>query len=223
MRKFCCTFLSMMLFATAQGHEAPSIVQTNEQSTSSQASPSQDCLSTFWARLLPLMAKNNSYISIEDMERVAGVKMQHVVNIGAADRIGIYEQHMPFPSAAHPFTSNLSIRVENHEEVLPSSEIMSTWRAVQWQPGSTSTVDISCASTGATLRVAQAEADLKALGLQRAGVLSKGIQRADVFVNDWNEQVYLFYAIPVIVTPPIISLRIIGTKAPKKPPLNWPK
>jgi hypothetical protein len=223
MRKFVPTFLTIVFLPTAQAHQASSIVQSGQESISAHASPNQGCLYDLWERLLPIMAKNNSYISIEDMEQITGVSMQHLANVGPADRIGIYEQHVLLQSTTQPFTSDLSIRIETHDDLLPPSEVMSTWRAAQWQPGSTSTVDLSCAGPGQGLKVAQAEADLKALGLQRAGVLSKGIQRAEVFANDWNEQIYLFYTIPTITTPPVTSLRIIGTRAPKKLPINWPK
>ncbi|GLQ91519.1 hypothetical protein GCM10007901_04690 [Dyella acidisoli] len=165
------------------------------------------------------MAKNNSYISIEDMEQVTGVKIQHVVKVGPIDTIGIYEQ-LATPLASGSYSTFLSLRVEIHEDNLPPIETFSTWRALQWQPGSTSTVDLSCNST---LSVKQAEGDLRALGLRSAGVLSKGIERAEVFVNDWNEQVYLYYTIPTIVNPLVSSIRIIGQKAPKKPPIKWPQ
>ncbi|GLQ96579.1 hypothetical protein GCM10007863_09970 [Dyella mobilis] len=165
------------------------------------------------------MAKNNSYISIEDMEQVAGIKMQHVAKVSPTDTVGIYQQ-LVNPSVDGTFSSHLSLKVERYEDNLPPDEIFSTWRAMQWQPGSISVVDLSCSST---LSVKQAEKDLTALGLQPAGTLHKGIQRAEVFVNDWNEQVYLYYTIPLIVTPPVASIRIVGQKIPRKPPIKWPE
>jgi hypothetical protein len=215
--------LKVMLLATTLSlasctHETSKAVIDTPESIQSRPLPSQDCLYSLWKKLLPLMARNNNYISIEDMEHVAGVKMQHVVNVSPTDVVGIYEQ-FSLPSTNNNFSPYLSLRVETHEEALPYNKAVSTWRALQWQYGSTSTVDVSCSST---LSVKEAEGDLRALGLHPAGTLSRGIQRAEVFVSDWNEQTYLYYTIPTITTPPVSSIRIIGMKT-KRPPVKWPQ
>lgn len=69
--------------------------------------------------------------------------------------------------------------------------------------------------TPSVVTLAEAEADLRALGLHSIGVTA-GIRHMEVFANDWNEQAYLYYAVPMNVVPYVLSIHIVGEKAPKK-------
>ncbi|MBE1159905.1 hypothetical protein [Dyella acidiphila] len=211
--------LAALLLPAACAHDAR-VASDNQEPVQLHPSPSDDCLYTLWKRMLPFMKKNNSYMSIDDVERLTGVKMQHESKVGPTDTVGIYEQ-FTLPPTHHPLPPALSLRVETHEETLPINEAPFTWRGSQWQSGSSSTVYLEClGGPGAALTPAEAARDIKAMGLHSAGVLSKGMQRQEVFVDDWNEQISIYYTSPSIVSSTVDSVRITGVKAPKKPPIE---
>jgi hypothetical protein len=215
MGKLKVAFLSVLLLLAACVHETPKDHAANSGTPRIRSLPSRSCMYVLWKKMLPLMAKKNSYIGIEDMEHVAGIRMQYLTEVSPTDTVGIYEQGAS-SSSNDPASPELSLRIETHEDSLPPRKGLYTWRALQWHPGSNSIVDLSClGGGGSSLTLAEAEADLRALGLHSIGVTA-GIRHMEVFANDWNEQAYLYYAVPVNVVPYVLSIHIVGEKAPKK-------
>lgn len=96
------------------------------------SSPPDSCMTKLWEGFLPLIAKNHSYIGMADVEHVAAVKMQHVVEVAPMDSIGSYEMHGPVLfNSYHP--SALSIRIEIQDEPLPArpGDFNFSWQVAQ--------------------------------------------------------------------------------------------
>jgi hypothetical protein len=165
------------------------------------------CMRNLWQGLLPFLAKD-SYIAAADMERLAGFKMQKVVDVAPGDTIATYEDN----GATH-----LSIRVETLN-VPPSYTVPNmkyNWqvaqgRSIAWY-GSTSIVDFSCLDKADGLQLSKLEADLFSLGFHKIGFTAQE-NHAEYFWGNTGS-VVVYFDLPVESVPTVSSLHIVGAKS----------
>lgn len=215
MDKLKLTGLCAIFLLTACVGTTTTPVVKNSEAVLVHSELAGSCMHSLWKALLPLMAANNSYISVENLEHVTGVRMQYLAKVSPTDTVGIYQQGVS-SSFADSNGPGLSFRIETHEDTLPSSKGLYTWQSLQWHPGSTSVLDLSCINGTDQLRLTEAEADLRELGLRSIGITS-GTRHMEVFVDDWNEQTNLYYDVPVNTVPYVLSIHVVGEKVTGKP------
>ncbi len=211
--RWCWIFLATSLvapYAYAQTTSATPI-------GSFTSSPPDSCMTKLWNGFFPFIAKNHSYISMADVERVAGIKVQHVVEVAPMDSIGSYEMHGPvLLNSFDPW--ELSIRDEIQDETIPVKPhgFNFSWQVTQGRAtlgrGSTSVLDIACMGMG-ELTLVKVEADLQSAGFKLVARSTRPLQQyLEIFANQWGEQTYVYYEQPVEVAPDVISLHVVGMK-----------
>ena len=179
------------------------------------ASPSDSCMTKLWKGLLPLVAKDHSYISMADVERVAGVRMQHVVQVAPMDSIGSYEMHRPVLLHSYdPWALSFRDEIQDQPSPAKSNSFDSSWQVAQGLAtggrGSTSVLDIACSGMGA-LTLAKVEADLQMAGFKVVAKSTMPLQQhVEIFANQWGDQIHVYYEMPVEVAPGVTSLHIVG-------------
>lgn len=172
-------------------------------------------MTKLWKGLLPLVAKDHSYISMADVERVAGVKMQHVVQVAPMDSVGSYEMDVPWTLHSYDLRA-LSFRDEIQDEpslARPNSS-HSSWQVAQGRAtvrrGSTSVLDIACSGMG-ELTLVKVEADLQTAGFKVVAKSTSPLQQyMEIFANQWGDYIYVYYEAAVEVAPGVTSLHIVG-------------
>jgi hypothetical protein len=177
------------------------------QPKSSQAQPPKSCMQDLWQGLLPLIAKG-SYVTVPDMEHLAGIKMQQAVDVAPADTIATYENNGTTP---------LSIRVEVQEvpALYDIPHMKYTWqvmqgRSIAWH-GSTSVVDFSCLDSSGGLQLSKVEADLDSLGFKRTGSTAQEVH-SEYFVGRLGT-VVVYFDVPVEAVSTVTSLHIVGSRS----------
>ena len=179
------------------------------------ASPSDSCMTKLWNGLLPLVAKDHSYISMADVERVTGVKMQHVVQVAPMDSIGSYEMHRPMLLHSYdPWMLSLRDEIQGEPSPAEPNSRNSSWQVAQGRAtgsrGFTSVLDIACSGMGA-LTLVKVEADLQTAGFKVAAKSTRPLQQyVEIFANQWGDQIHVYYEAPVDVAPVVTSLHIVG-------------
>jgi hypothetical protein len=198
-------FLLFAMMPTVSNCFAAQAITSQPESWPTQHPKS--CMQDLWHGLLPLIAKG-SYVTVQDMEQLASVKMQQVVDVAPADTIATYENNGTTP---------LSIRVEVLE--VPSlydiPHMKYTWQVIQgrsiaWH-GSTSVVDFACLDSSGGLQLPKAEADLASLGFKRIGYTAQEIH-SEYFTGRLGT-VVIYFDVPVETVPTVTSLHIVGSRS----------
>ncbi|RUL63180.1 hypothetical protein EKH79_12275 [Dyella dinghuensis] len=197
----------LLLFATmlttTNGFAAQTVASSPK---SSPPKLPKSCLGDMWQGLLPLIAKG-SYVTVPDVEKLANIKMQHVVDVAPGDTIATYEGNATTP---------LSIRVEVLE--VPTSygagHITYSWqvlqgRSVDWH-GSTSVVDFSCVDSSGGLQLSKVEADLSSLGFHQIGSTAQEVH-AEYFAGRLST-IAIYFDLPVESVPTVSSIHIVGLR-----------
>ena len=178
-----------------------------------------------WKSLLPMMVAKNNYLSFDDVEQLAEIKLGQPVVLGPNDRMSNYELNGEYALAANVHgdpvmngKASLSLRIELSQEPQPNNPTL-TWRRYQGRVGGrgSSVLDLSCISEGWPLSLKEAESDLGSIGFKPYGTL----RNIEVFRNNFMEIVYVYYETPVEVTPDVTSIHIVGFDGKKrsKPPV----
>jgi hypothetical protein len=179
---------------------------------------SQMCMRGLWKALMPLVEDHSGYISAEDLERIAKIKLPAPVSVSSTDTISSLEWKAPYslPSAvpgrpAMTGDAQLSMRLELHHEPDPVPHLYS-WQRMQRRINGnrSSNLDLTCIGGADGLTLREAEADLEAMGLKRIGTLSAP-QPVEVFYQGMKGRVDLYYDTPVATVPTVISMHISGT------------
>jgi hypothetical protein len=176
------------------------------------------CMYGLWKSFLPYIANSKGYIEASDVERSAGVKMQHVADVAPMDTIASYDQNSHVePWSSKP--SSLSIRLET--QITPSSFWMpnykSSWQVMQGRSmaisGKTSVLDFSCMSSGQELSLEEVEKDLQSIGFMRVGSIGYA-QHAEFFDNQKEPgiQVVVYFDVPPESVSTVNSIHIVGSK-----------
>lgn len=206
MKKVCVNSLHLffvMSLIAPNGFAAQSVGLTSENS---QEPLPKSCMRDLWRGLLPFVAKD-SYIIASDIERLAGIKMQKVVDVAPGDTMATYEDNGPTP---------LSVRVEvlNTPLSYTISHMKYTWQVLQgrsmaWH-GSTSVVDFACIDSSGGLQLAKVEADLSSLGFHKIG--STAEVHAEYFLGRAGS-VVIYFDVPVESVSTVSSLHIVGSRS----------
>jgi hypothetical protein len=198
--------------------------QASAPSGAQPAEGSASCMTRVWKALLPIVVANNGYLDASDVERVAKIKLSEPVSVSPSDAISSYESNGRFSlspnvpgSLALTGKASLSLRLEMHSEPKAGISLYS-WQRLQRRINGTksSNFDLTCLDGGTPLSLREAESDLEAIGLKRAGTLAQPTP-VEVFYRDLRGRVDLYYSTPVETIPTVVSIHVAGAEIKKMP------